>query len=168
MATIINNTYFTNELKLPVDNINVQSFINKHEPIILRKILGYALYKEFSAALASSPAQKWLDLRDGVEYTDSLGYLQKYDGIYLIIADYVFNKIIASLQSEATDSGVKLPLVDNAENYSPRDKMIFANNDMVNRIAVMNDYINRTNEVTQDTYENYLPEVIEKINTFDL
>ena len=166
--SIIDSTYFKDQLKLPVDNIDIQSYINKEEPIILIKILGYALYKEFVAALESSPAQKWLDLRDGVEYTDSSGNLQKYDGIFLIITDHVYNAIIASLQSEATDSGVKIALADNAENVSPREKMLYGNNDMVNRIAVMNDYINRTNDDTPDTYDNYLPQLIEKTNIFDL
>jgi len=168
MATIIDNTYFTDQLKLPVDNITIQSYINKEEPIILRKILGYALYIEFVTALAGTPDQEWIDLRDGVEYTDSSGNLQKYDGIFLIITDHVFNAIVSDLQTEATDGGVKVPLTDNADGISPRYKQRYAQNDMVNRIAVMNDFINRANDYTTDTYENYLPTLIEKRNIFNI
>ena len=54
MSTIIDQTYFQKaELKLPVDNITTQDYIDIHEPIILRKILGYSLYKEFIASSTS-------------------------------------------------------------------------------------------------------------------
>lgn len=169
MATIIDNTYFKDQLTLPVDNINTQSYITKEEPIILRKILGYELYKEFKAALdGGSPAEKWTNLRDGAEYTDSNGYLQKYDGIYLIIADYVFNEIVGDKQNYPTDSGVKMGGTENAENYSPRYKQRYAQNDMVDRIAVMDHFIKRANETATDTYSNYLPETIEKGNIFNI
>ena len=168
MATIINNTYFVNELKMPIDNIDTQSYIDEHEPIILRKILGYALYIEFVTALADTPAQKWLDLRDGVEYTDFNDNLQKYDGIKTIITEYVFNEIVSDKQDYTTDSGVKLGITDNTEKANPRYKQRFAQNDMVDRIAVMDEFINVTNSDTADTYADYLPETIEKGNIFNI
>lgn len=172
MATIINNTYFENELSLPIDNINVQLFIDEHEPIVLRKLLGYALYKEFKAALdGGTPDQKWIDLRDGVEYIDNSGNLQKYDGLKIIITEYVFIKIVRDKQNHTTDSGVKIDSSDNAENYNPRYKQVFAQNDMVDRIVLMNEYINVINlEIpdTYDTYDNYLHGIIEKRNIFNI
>ena len=170
--SIINYTYFKQQLKFPIDNADddkLQGWINKEEPIILRKVLGYALYKEFKAGLVpETPATKWVELRDGAEYIDSNGDDQKHDGIFLIITDHVFTEIVSSIQSESTDSGIKIALKDNADNASPREKMLYAQNDMVNRISAMNDFINRTNEATPDTYEKYLPELIEKTNAFDL
>lgn len=170
MATIINNTYFINELTLPVDSgqINVQSYIDKHEPDILDGTLGVELADEFTTALAGTPAQKWLDLRDGVVYTDSADNQQRYKGIKLIIADYVFDKIVADKQTYTTDSGVKRGGTENAENASPRYKQTFAQNDMVDRIFVMDDFINVTNSDTPDTYDNYLPTVIGKTNIFNI
>jgi len=169
MADILNtNAYFINELTLPVDNINWQSYIDEHEPIILRKILGYELYKEFITELAGTPSATWTNLRDGAEYTDSSGYLQKYDGIYSIIAEYVFCAIVADKQNYTTDSGVKIGGTENAENYNPRYKQKYAQNDMVCRISVMNDFINATNTETADTYDNYLPETIVKGNIFNI
>ncbi len=169
MATIIDNTQFVNELKLPIDNISTQRYIDEHEPIILRKILGYALYKEFKAALdGGSPATKWTNLRDGVEYTDFSDNLQKYDGIKTIITEYVFTAIVGDIQSQTTDSGVKTGSTDNAGNYNPRYKQRFAQNDMVHRIVVMDEFINVTNSDTADTYADYLPETIEKGNIFNI
>lgn len=168
MSTIISPSDFILKLKLPVDNIDIQVWINDNETDILDKILGVELSDEFTAALVSSPAQKWLDLRNGVKYTDDSDNKQRYKGIKRIITEYVYVAIVSNYQTESTDSGIKRPAVDNAEDASPGYTLIQANNDMVNRISVMNDFINRTNEITPDTYENYLPEIIEKINTFDL
>lgn len=168
MATIISQADFTDELTLPADGINVQSYIDKHEPDILDKILGVELADEFVAALADTPAQKWLDLRDGKVYDISTTKKGRYKGIKIIITEYVFDKIIADKQSEATSSGVKSGLSENADKTSPRAKQIFAQNDMVDRIAVMDDFINVTNSDTPDTYANYLPEVFEKDNIFNI
>lgn len=168
MATIISPTNFVLRLELPLDNINIQEWITDNEPEILDKILGVELSDEFTTALVSSPAQKWLDLRDGVVYTNDSGNQKRYRGIKRIITEYVYVLIVSAKQTEATDSGVKRPLADNAEPASPAYTQVQANNDMVDRIAVMNDFINRTNDDTPDTYENYLPQTIEKINIFDL
>ena len=169
MATIIDNTYFINtELELPIDNIDVQSFIDKHEPDILDKTLGVELADEFTAALADTPAQKWLDLRDGKVYIDSSGNQQRYKGIKIIIADYVFFKTTKKKQTVSTDSGIKTQITDNAEKTSPRKDQVFAWNDMVDRIVHLNGFINRTNSDTPDTYENYLPTLIEKRNIFNI
>ncbi len=168
MATIIDSTYFKNELTLPSDGIDVQPYINEHEPDILDKTLGVELADEFVAALAGTPATKWTDLRDGKVYDISTTKKGRYKGIKLIIADYVFDKIIADKQGEATSSGVKSGLSENADKTSPRYKQVFAQNDMVDRIAVMDDFINVTNDDTADTYPNYLPTIIEKDNIYNI
>ena len=57
---------------------------------------------------------------------------------------------------------------DNAEKANPRYKQRFAQNDMVDRISVMDEFINVTNSDTADTYADYLPETIEKGNIFNI
>lgn len=166
--SILDTTYFIDELTLPVDNINVQSYIDKHEPIILRAILGYALYKEFITELVGTPSTAFINLRDGVEYTDYSDVLQKYDGIYQIIADYVFVQIVADKQNYTTDMGVKWGGTDNAEPFNPRYKQVYANNDMVDRVIVMNDFINVTNDEAADTYADYLPTKQTKETIFNI
>ena len=157
--SIIDPTYFTQgELKLPIDNIDdIQFFIDEHEPRILKNILGYNLYKDFITGLAvlPNPDQKWLDLRDGKEYTDTSDELQKYEGVFWIIADYVFFMIASDKQSYTTDSGVTMGETDNAKKTHPRYKQAFAYNDMVDRVKFMNDFIIATNDAVADTYENY-------------
>ena len=168
MATIINPSNFVLKLELPIDNIGIQEWIDDNEPDILDKTLGVELSDEFTTALAGAPDQKWLDLRDGVKYTDSSGNKQRYKGIKRIITEYVYVIIISAKQTLSTDSGVKSQKTDNAEDASPRYTQKEAHNDMVNRIAVMNDFINISNDADSSTYENYLPQLIGKVNIFNI
>ena len=84
--SLINHTYFTDDLLIPgLENQDiqgkVQNFIDKHEPALLMDLLGYELYKAFKDALAAGdPAQKWIDLRDGVEFTKLNGYNYLWPG----------------------------------------------------------------------------------------
>ena len=167
--SIISLTYFQQgELKLPIDNINdIQFFIDKHEKTILKLLLGYSLYNEFITALAGSPAAKWTQLRDGTTYTDDNGDTQEYEGIFYIIADYVYFMIINDKQTYPTDSGVKSSLTDNASNATPRNKQVYAWNDMVDRIFYLDEFIRQSNETDSSTYENYDPITDTDENYFD-
>jgi len=75
--SLIDNRYFTGSLTIAqlgqpavVDNLNV--FIQRQEPLFLQAALGYQLWKDFVAGL-NAPVidQKWLDLRDGVDFTSN-------------------------------------------------------------------------------------------------
>jgi len=168
--SIIDHTFFQKgQLKLPIDNItDWQFFIDKHEPEILNEILGYELARDFQSALAGTPDQKWVDLRDGGEYTDGNDYLQKYEGIYYIIADYVYFNIISDKQNYATDSGVKRGLTDNSEIANPKYKQVWAWADMKVRINSMDEFINYTNDLVSDTYANYNPKDIGLTNVLNI
>lgn len=167
--SIINKTYFQKgELKLPIDNISdIQYFIDNHEKKILELLLRYSLYNEFITALAGTPAQKWIDLRDGKTYTDSKGYLQEYEGIKQIIADYVFFYIIKDKVNYSSDSGVRIANIENSEITHPRYKQKYAWNDMVDRIYYLNEFIIITNESDSTTYPDYKPITDTKPYYFD-
>jgi len=167
--SIIDNTYFITENNLPVDNINIQSFIDKHEPEILKKIFGYALYKDFIDGLAvlPTPDQKWLDLRDGSEYTYD-GELNKYEGIQNIIADWVYYWITRSEKTTATDSGIKRANVMNMENTDPKSRQVYSYNEMVDQIVLLNEFILANNESVADTYENYETATFKKNNVLNI
>jgi hypothetical protein len=154
---IIDETYFQQgELKLPIDAINdIQYYIDEHEKKILKDLLGYSLYKEFIDALAGTPAQKWIDLRDGTTYIDDNADTQEYEGIFLIIANYTYFNIVADKQSYVTGSGVKFGMTDNSESIHPRYKQKFAWNDMVDRIQFMDGFINASNDIDSTTYLNF-------------
>lgn len=82
---IIDITYFRGRITLGnvatgsdslADTDLVDVYIPDMETEYLKKALGYPLYKAFVDGLAeTTPAQKWLDLKNGKEYT-------KYDKTY--------------------------------------------------------------------------------------
>ena len=169
--SIISQTYFTKaELELPIDNIPTQEYIDVHEPIILKKLLGYRLYKAFDTALADTPATKWTDLRDGNKEWSYNGITDEYLGIQQIIADYVYFNIINDRQYKPTTSGMKGGQTENAENAIPRYKQTWAWNDMVDRNVGLKGFILAANEADDTTYENYDPvdEVSEKVNVLNI
>jgi len=167
--SIIDNTYFINENNLSVDNINIQSYIDKHEPVILRKIFGYSLYKDFITGLAvePTPEQKWLDLRDGKEYTYN-DKLNKYEGITDIIGNWVYYWITRSLQSVATDSGIKKTSTMNMEFTNPKQRQVYSYNEMVNQIVFLDEFVLAANESVADAYENYETSTFNKINILNI
>ncbi len=65
--------FIDREYKIPNQNESrdLEAFIEKHEIEILKEILGYELFAEFETALNDSGEldQKWVDLKDGAEYT---------------------------------------------------------------------------------------------------
>lgn len=85
--SFIDRTYFAGDLHIaqlqqtPVQE-KLDFFISIYEPECCRKLFGYEFYTEFSnGLLESSPEQKWLDLRDGVEFTGYNGRIKKWMGL---------------------------------------------------------------------------------------
>lgn len=174
MANIITKVYFRNgELTLPIDGINsktdaeINFFITEHEPIILKKVLGYVLYKAFitGLAVAPTPLTKWLDLRDGGKEYEYNGVKNEYLGIKQIIADYVFAQIIDDKSTYITSSGgARQTDSENSLSADPTTKYNFAINDINSRQKTLDGFILSSNETDPLTYENYEPTLQERIN----
>jgi hypothetical protein len=87
--SLIDSTYFVGDIALPnLDEVpnTFQDTMDRYEEEILKKLLGYQLYNAFIAGIAVEPTpdQKWLDLRDGAEFTfDFCGetITQKWNGL---------------------------------------------------------------------------------------
>lgn len=70
---------------------NLNWFINEYEPLFLQEALGYDLFAAFVLGLQEDPiAQRWLDLRDGIEFTNLSGYKRKWIG-FANSASYTIN-----------------------------------------------------------------------------
>lgn len=84
---LIDHTYFTEDIFIPgleTEGIleKVQSYIEHNEPVFLRDVLGYELWLALKEGLeAETPSQKWIDLRDGAEYTNYSGYKTIWPGL---------------------------------------------------------------------------------------
>lgn len=175
MANLIDTSYFINEISLPVDQVSAEltSYITKYEKEILIKCLGYDLYKAFITGLSSGTiAQKWLNLRDGLDYIDN-GITYNWPGLIntskeSLIAYYVFYKYLAGTNSFNSALGQKVVNSENSGNISPVNKQVDAFNRCSSLVDMLGTYINYANGVDSSTYPNYDPEVIGIANIFNL
>jgi hypothetical protein len=98
MANLITYADFINEINIPISDSTtttaITNAITQYQPEVLQDLLGYSLYKAFIAGLSvNTPAQKWVNLRDGAEFSVTIGdetRLLKFDGVKPIIAYYVY------------------------------------------------------------------------------
>lgn len=62
--------------ELPYVSALIQEFIDKYEPMFLKKLLGLSLYEEFTTGLAVTPPEdidpKWIALRDQMDLKPAL------------------------------------------------------------------------------------------------
>lgn len=83
----IDRSYFTVELNIArldttATQENLDAMIQQREPELLKKVLGYELYKNFMAGLLLDPVPvAWNALLLGGEYTDLNGRLQFWRGL---------------------------------------------------------------------------------------
>lgn len=83
---ILNHSYFFGDLAIgQLDSAAVQDKLNGYiqqcEPEYLEALMGYATYQQFLAGILLPAPNKWLNILNGVEYTDLSGHLQKWKGL---------------------------------------------------------------------------------------
>ncbi len=180
MANIINSTYFYGRLTIaqkdtpPVAQTLIE-FIAKYESKYLNKILGYKTAKDFTTGLeATTPAQKWVDLRDGKDFQDATLKWRKWIGFGNCnakespIANYVYYQWMANEVSNTTGIGERKLTFANSINYSPAQKMCAAWNEMAEWHSELTTFL----EVYKDDYPDYVldwqNELYYKINDIGL
>jgi len=171
---LIDKSYFFGDILIAQksgDEGNINRFIQECEPEILSDMLGYGLYKAFLAALSlevgPSPGpevfleQRFIDLRNGKEYTASDGILRKWKGLIFtentakrsLIANFVYFYYTKNEASVSTGTGEKTANAQNSSNASPRRKMCNAWNKMV----LMNEELHHFLYHNQATYPEFVP-----------
>lgn len=137
-------------------------FIDGKEDELMTRLMGYNLYKLYKAGITAS-TQIYKDIRDGKEYTNSLGIADKWVGLAFtvgtskrsLIANYVYWHYVRDNHTFTTGSGEKK--TDLAINVSPDVKLISAWNEMVNWIYALHDFLT----VSISTYPDYADVVID-------
>lgn len=127
----------------------IDLFIKRYEPKILECVLGNELYVEFKNGIQliaipdTDPveyepiAQKWINLRDGCDYTDKYGVARHWVGLanattkQSLIANYVYFKYTGNAATSSTGSGERLNVAENSKMASPIMKQYRAWNQMV-------------------------------------
>lgn len=97
----------------------IQEFIDKYEPLFLKKLLGIDLYNEFIAGLAEDPIDsKWISLRDDTELKNML-------------VNYVYYWYMRNQSTLSAGISEVKPKAENATPVSSVDKQVRAWNEMV-------------------------------------
>jgi len=126
MATFIDKTYFINDINIPDGRFSeVQQLIDKFEPEILTKALGYELYTLVIAEVADPDAapERIKDLIKGKEYTvsyNSRDQKVKWNGLInseliSLIAYYVYYQWQRANVTQTTTVSESKPVSENAE-----------------------------------------------------
>lgn len=144
--SLIDTTYFVNDLNVPLSsnttlNAVFTQAIARYEDEILKDLLGYALWREFTDAVASeSPlAQKWVDLKDGAEFSFEFGgntINTKWNGLVnsdkkSLIAYYIYYQHRVNTDSDYTSLGQSRSKSENSVMVNPLPKMVQVYNSMV-------------------------------------
>lgn len=165
MASIIDYNYFVGEINLPHTGSEdgyavVDQFINRYEQEYLQSVLGYDLWKAFTNGIAATePEQKWIDLRDGKEFTNLSGYNTKWMGfknseLKSPIACYVYFHFMEDRVTDTAFIGEVKPSAENATQASPSAKMMNAWNRMAEMTDILYDFL-RANEDTYPEFQNH-------------
>lgn len=191
---IIDASYFVGALALP--NLNkaeqeasLEQVIDQYEKAILTELLGYELYTEFIAGIAvGSPVQKWLDLRDGKEYTltfEGIDYLIKWNGLkntgkISLLAYFVYYWYRRNFATLTSGIGEVSSHAENAEKALSIYKMAAAFNNGVDLYGMVPDDFSQGNiyrvdsgcynfiSTNESDYDNWIFTQKKYINEFSL
>jgi hypothetical protein len=152
--SLIDSTYFVKDIAIPnIDEFvnTFQSEIELYEKEVLRSLLGYRLWKEFTDALAGGDPidQKWLDLRDGAEFSfevDGVTVNTKWEGLInsdkrSLIAYYVYCKSRENGLSTTTSINDVVGIPENAEKVNNSSKLVTAWNNFIKLYGSLDWYV---------------------------
>ena len=178
---IIDITYFFEDIQIgQLSEQSVQDkvilLIQQTEPKILKGLLGYETYK---LLMAENPESRFVDLKNGIEYTDKNGLLKKWEGLaqptlkISLIACYVYYKYQRNQVTTTSGTGEGKTQTQNAIPISAMDKMASAWNKMVSLNKELYCFLNAKKDVYTEWYnwvtkEGPNSEFFENINSLNL
>lgn len=183
MANLIDISYFFGEINIAQKTESAGSlgnFIDEMEPRLLTDLLGYELWKAYSAGIsAGSPLAKWTAIRDGKEYTNRAGHLTYWDGLVFtkgnakksLIANFIYWHWMADQSTVTSGTGEKASAAANGVDASPARKMVRAWNQMVKWNAELCEFLlsNPTDYPEFQTYYSRIPgDLLNYQNTFGI
>jgi hypothetical protein len=122
--SLIDKTYFVNDINIPSGSFDDGGtlMITRHEPDILKKLLGYELYKLVIAYDPDTSEQRIIDIVEGKEYLVG-ERLYKWNGLIntekeSLIAYYVYVQILRDRITHTATSGEIKPKYENSDQAS--------------------------------------------------
>ena len=180
----IDELYFVRGIRVPYNEaaatdplyVQLTNAIIRYENEILKKLLGYTLWKEYTDAVAASEldvdpvalATKWDELKNGAEFSFEYGgqtITDKWNGFtnsdkISLIAYYVYYQHRINTETSYTGSGEKRSKGENSTNADAKPKLVKAWNEMVNLYGkTPYSLISKDNfmDVNNYTHENAAP-----------
>lgn len=168
MDNQITKLYFKGALSIPNIGIDTaddfdDTWINNYQNEYLLKVLGYSLFKDYETGLAITPTipQKWLDLKNGVDYNVTINGNEvktRWNGFsndekISPIANYVYYHWLAKNYAKLQENGVSIAVKENATNYTNIFKNVDAWNGYIRLTGNIRKYVNR-NDFKIFTEEN--------------
>lgn len=121
--SLIDDTYFSIDVVIPSnDDSEIQAYIDRYEPEILKSLLGYELYKLVAAYNVLTSPQRIKDLVEGKEYEYN-GMTIKWNGLIntekiSLIAYYVYYKWLEVNGTQVGSVGLTVPMQENSQPIS--------------------------------------------------
>lgn len=172
--SIIDETYFVGELSLPTDNAGkvnkLQVYIDRAQKKYLIDVLGYELYALFIAELPTPSSQRFTDILEGADFTNTItGLEDHWDGLtntelQSLLAYFTYYQFLKSNQRGETGNGTTSNLFENSEKVSSIFNQQQAYNLGVEQYKKLRDYL-LTNS---DTYTEWQYIEIEKLSILGL
>jgi hypothetical protein len=159
---LLNESYFTGPLTIAqlgqqaVDDA-LTEIIGRVEPEVLQAALGYDLYMALIEGLDvgsdEEVDQKWLDLVNGVAFTNLSNYKNKWKGFKgSPLAGFVWVAYMKDTAIQVTGSGFKISDSENAVHASDgAAKIAEVHNQSVRDLYILWDFL----EKNKDTYTQY-------------
>lgn len=135
MPNIITNSFFVGDINIPnTDNLAVSErlgvFISEYEEKCFISLFGYSFYKLYKDSILSD---RMILIKDGGEYNDCFGELQKWDGIVKnnksLLAYYIYYNFQESSATLTTGVSTSVSNTDGGASVSPAEKMVKAWNE---------------------------------------
>jgi hypothetical protein len=177
MNNLIDKTYFVGDIWLPVDEIEseINTLIAREQKNILIKCLGFELYKELEGEISGDyvGGDEWDKLCNGTTWTDGLNYLREWVGFRndekeSLIAYWVYYKYLVNSSTNVSAAGGKIMASENSVNIDTRAKQEYAYNKVIDLMNELDDFINQANMDVPDTYDNYEPTTLGRVNQFNI
>lgn len=146
LTNFIREFYVPNLNEMDSDNAtSLESYIDKYARLLLQKLLGYELFKDFdsyvvSGVLPNTAPQKWKDLVNGKEYTNSSGKLVKWQGLTYtdgafkssILTPFVYYAWLKDCVTAMTGTGEKVIDAQNATSVNSTQRLVTVWNNFLN------------------------------------
>jgi len=159
---------------IPAQLLEDESFQDYADGIVqelLEVVLGYTLYDQMVASLASDyPEAKWVALRDGARYTYN-GTVYQWVGLTKLLVPYVYARFLRDTYDSHGGNGVSVARLENSEAISPNLRIVTAFNKAVRYIGNVAESTNSLYgflTINATDYPDWVFTEVKPVNRFNL